>query len=272
MQKLMALLLTVTLIMTLAAPALAQDEPPSLLGVRGVLSDGSALTADLDSEVGMHLYAFEGESGTTITINMTLTDGDIDPFLILLRDDGRVEAWNDDSGGSLNAQIQWTLPESGIYFALATTPRTLYQSSEYDEIEGSYRIEISGASTPSGDLELDPQLLPIQKAELDTSLQAQLSSEQPVFFAWLTVRDSIIVDLGAPSSQADTLMYVFDVEGQRIAVDDDGGPDGISAFVPGLPLIEPGQYLIMVTSYGFHEVNERGTQGGAFNLIVSRSS
>ena len=271
MQKLTVLLLVTTLIMTLAAPVLAQDAPPSL-GVHGVLADGNALSADLDSEVGMHLYAFEGTSNTPVTISMTLSDGDLDPFLILLRQDGRVEAWNDDGGNELNAHLQWTLPESGIYFVLATTPRGLYQNSEDDEVEGSYRIEINGASNTSDDLELDPATLQVQRVELDTTLQGTLGNQQPVFLAWLNVQDSIVVDLSAPSNQADTLMYIFDVEGNRIAVDDDGGPDGISAFVPELPLTEPGQYLIMVTTFNFHEVNERGQQGGAFNLVVGRSS
>jgi hypothetical protein len=204
---------------------------------------------------------------------MTKTDGDVDPFLILLRQDGRVEAWNDDSGGDLNASLNWTLPANGIYFALATTPYTLYRSGDSDDnAEGSYRIEITGANNTADDLELDPSQLRIPRIQLDSSLQGSLSEDQPVFLAWLNVQDSILVDLAAPSNQADTLMYVFDVEGNRIAVDDDGGPDGISAFVPELPLTEPGQYLIIVTSYGFYEVNERGTQGGAFNLVVSRSS
>ena len=269
MKQWMALLLTGVLLITLAIPALAQDEAPTL-GVFGVLADGSALSADFDQTDGMHLYAFEGANGSSVTISMTATDGDIDPLLLLLRQDGRVEAWDDDSAGNLNSSLQWTLPESGLYFVLATTPRELYFHSEEDANEGSYRIEISGASNTS-DLELDPSSLPIQEVGLDTTLQASLTEQQPVFFAWLTVQDSIVVDLSAPSSEADTLMYVFDVEGRRIAIDDDGGPDGTSAFVPGLPLTEPGQYLIMVTTFSFHEVNEYGQQGGAFNLIVSRS-
>ena len=271
MQRLIVFLLTGVLVMTLAAPVLAQDEAP-ILGVYGVLADGSAITADFDHTDGMHLYAFEGANGSNVTISMTRTDGDIDPLLILLRQNGRVEAWNDDGGGDLNSRLQWTLPESGLYFVLATTPRELYFHSEDDEIEGSYRIEISGASNTSDDLELDPALLQIPRVQLDTSLQAALDERQSVFFAWLNVQDSIVVDLSAPSNQADTLMYVFDIEGRRIAIDDDGGPDGLSAYVPELPLTEPGQYLIMVTTFGFHEVNERGQQGGAFNLNVSRGS
>jgi hypothetical protein len=272
MRTLMALLLAGILIMGMSVPVFAQDEPPSL-GVSGVLTDGAALSADLDSDVGMHLYAFEGANGATVTINMTKTDGDIDPFLILLRQDGRVEAWNDDGGNDLNASLQWTLPVGGIYFALATTPYTLYRNSDSDDnTEGTYRIEITGASNAADDLELDPGDLRIPRVNLDSTLQGQLSEQQPVFLAWLNVQDSIVIDLAAPSNQADTLMYVFDVDGQRIAVDDDGGPDGISAFVPELPLTEPGQYLILVTTWGFHEVNERGSQGGTFNLIVNRSS
>ena len=216
MRTLMALLLVGVLIIGVSTSAFAQDEPPNLLGVRALLSNGNAVTADLDAEVGMHLYAFEGERDAQIAINMSRTDGEIDPFLILLRADGRVEAWDDDGGNDLDARLQWTLPEDGVYFALAANWRGLYQNYDDDELDGTYRIEISGASAASGDLKLDPQSLPIQKAELDSTIQGALNNDQPIFFAWLTVRDSIVVDLAAPSNQADTLMYVFDVEGQRI--------------------------------------------------------
>lgn len=272
MRRGIGFLLVILLSLASLTPAMAQDQTAPILGVVNVLADGQPLEgsmSDADADT-MHLYAFAGAANTTVTISMTRTDGSLDPLLILLGQDGSLIGWDDDSGGDLNAQLTATLPETDIYLVFASTLFALYQQGIQD-INGSYSISISGAAAVLDKNDLDLTQMAIPSVGLDSSITAVIDEEHPVFLAWLTVQDSITVDLNSPSAEVDTLMYVFDVDGKRIAIDDDGGADGYSASIPSLPLTEAGQYLIVVTSFDYHNANESGLSGGTFDLIVSRS-
>ena len=272
MQRFLSLLVVLMVLLMTGIPALAQDNQRQELGLRDVLVDGRAFEEQMKAPDTMHLYAFEAEAGSSITVNMTRTEGNLDPLLILLASDGALIAWDDDSGNDLNAQVSKAVEQTDLYFVLASSLKTLYQTGERDSIEGAYRIEVSGASNDSPEIERDPTRLALPRIQLDSAIPAGIDEQHPVFLAWLTVQDSITVDLSAPSVEIDTLMYVFDTEGRRMAMDDDGGEDGSSASVRALPLTEPGQYLVMVTSFDYHQALQRGIRAGNFQLVVNRSS
>jgi len=268
MQRLGIVILIVVGLMA-GAVVLAQDEAPLTLGVVGILTDDTTTEQGLNAEAGMHLYAFNGQGD--VRLAMDATRGKIDPILVVFAKDGSLLAVDDDGGDDLNAAVDLALPRQDTYFVLAGTPKTLYLPGKREELDGSYRLGSSGATTPTDDAGLDAAELGIQQITLDGSLAGALSDERPLFLAWLAVQDSIVVDLSADSTETDTLLYVFDAEGQRLALDDDSGSDGISAAISGLVLEEPGQYLVVVTTFGYHAAPERGITEGRFTLSATRS-
>ncbi|HLA44059.1 MAG TPA: PPC domain-containing protein, partial [Aggregatilineales bacterium] len=203
MQRFLSLLVLLTVLLITGIPVLAQDSLQQGLGLRDVLVDGQVFEDTMQAPDTMHLYAFEGVAGSTVTITMTRTEGNLDPLLILLAKDGVLIAWDDDSGNDLNAQISAELPEQDIYFVLASSLKTLYQTGERENISGGYLIEIIGASNDSPLIERDPTRLAIPRIQLDSAIPAGIDEQRPVFFAWLTVQDSITVDLAAPSNEID---------------------------------------------------------------------
>lgn len=67
-------------------------------------------------------WTLDAREGQQVTI--TLTSDDFDSYLMLVRvismDSDAALAHDDDSAGGLNAQITFTLPETGTYSAAAT--------------------------------------------------------------------------------------------------------------------------------------------------------
>lgn len=74
----------------------------------------------IDSAAPVTYYRFAGKAGELVTIEMAASDGNLDPYLILM--DGQLNelAFNDNVGSSLNARIaQYALPQDGVYYILA---------------------------------------------------------------------------------------------------------------------------------------------------------
>jgi hypothetical protein len=65
-------------------------------------------------------YVFSADSGDTIQAIMTASDGSaLDPYLILQNVNGDTLAEDDNSAGGVNARLQFTIKEGGVYALLA---------------------------------------------------------------------------------------------------------------------------------------------------------
>ncbi len=263
MKRLTFILLTIFLMAGMVS-ARQQGE----LGVAGVLSADSPLAGRIEPENDMHLYTFYGAQGDVVTVQMLSSDGTLDPALVVLGLDGRLVGWNDDSNGELNATVEMQLPYDGTYFVLATTYRSLY---EWTEAEGDYQILMTGASAVDAESGFTDAELPA--LEPDNIYEGvQVTGENPVLLSTLTVQDSLSIDLYAESESLDTVLYVFNTEGERIALDDDSSGFALSALLQGVPLDESGRYMVMVVTRGYERQDDRENINGLFNFYVSRSS
>lgn len=261
--------ISILMILLLIGVSVVSAQEPTL-GVHGILTDGASQSAEITDTHTMHLYAFRGAAGDAVTLEMTARDGDVDPFLILITSDGDVVAWDDDSGDSLNAIVTASLPTDGIYWVLAGSLRTLYSQADDDIATGRYDISLAGAS---GTIEepLRAADFGLPALEIAAPINGTLSEDAPLFLGALDVQDSITIDLTTQSADADTLLYVFDAEGRRIAVDDDGG-EGTNAAIPALPLTVQGQYVIVVSTFDFYKDTTQSDLGNSgFTLQLSRT-
>jgi hypothetical protein len=104
-----------------------------------LISYESSINDTLDDDTLERLYTFRATAGDVITIQMTTTDGDLDPNITLTDNIGTVLAYNDDNLllDVLDSLIQgYIVPRSGYYAILAAR----YGSTENS---GDYRLKVT---------------------------------------------------------------------------------------------------------------------------------
>ena len=97
-------------------------------------------TSDVQTSAGDYLdaYSFSGTQGDQIVI--TMSSAAFDPFLILKKSNGDQVAFDDNSGGGLNARLTATLAETGTYYILATP----FQPG----VTGAYTLTLTKTNVP----------------------------------------------------------------------------------------------------------------------------
>jgi len=244
-----------------------------------ILVRGERITNEFTTEVNAHLYAFNGRANDLVTISMLQPENSaLDPYLVLLGGDGSVVAEDDDSGPRLfSALIQnATLPADGTYFVLATTKtgerfdfEGIYESANDIPNDLTYEISLEGTWVESENLDYADSSL-----SNNSPLQMTVSKETPVAYASFTARsgDTITITTASTGQDMDTILYLFDAEGNRIAVNDDGDNMGYFSQINRFSLPENGFYFVIATSYGFNTAHEtRGDWDGAgtFTLTIN---
>lgn len=244
-----------------------------------ILVRGESISNTFTPEVNAHLYAFNGRANDLVTISMIQPeDSSLDPYLVLLGGDGAVVAADDDSGPRLfSAVIQnATLPSDGTYFVLATTKtgerfdfEGIYGSASDIPNDLSYEISLEGTWVENEELSYTASSL-----SNNSPLQLTVSKENPVAYASFTARsgDTITITTASAGQDMDTILYLFDTQGNRIAVNDDGDNMGYFSQINRFSLPENGFYFVVATSYGFNTTYEtRGDWEGAgtFTLTIN---
>jgi len=118
---------------------------------------GDKTQGAVDCEGDSDEWAFYGEVGEVITVDMTADEGtDLDPYIQLINPLGKTATYDDDSGGNLNSSIEsWELRETGRYVILARSS---------DTTTGPYTLNISSVDNS----QLEPPATPILSAQDDT--------------------------------------------------------------------------------------------------------
>lgn len=100
---------------------------------------GSTVTGIIGDEASAVTYAFLARDGDVVTIEMTATDGDLDPLLLLFSAESVQLAQDDDSGPGKNARIAaFSIPADGTYYVIAT--RYEFQNGQ---TRGSYQLSLT---------------------------------------------------------------------------------------------------------------------------------
>lgn len=258
MRKLLALVITILLLSLPFAAQAQDDDEDSGLDIP-VLIDGDLVEDSFGEDVFARLYAFSGTEGDLVSFRMEPVGDDsvVDPYLILLGEAGEVLASNDDfESGNPSAQVdEFELPETGTYFLLATTWGERRDQSfaveTQDEDNLDYVLAAVGFNTPE-----DADAIPVmQRGEVEIGMSGtlELTADEPIFFITFEAEAGDVVTIGALSDDVDTLLYLFDAEGNRLAVNDDREPGDLSAELREIELDDDGVYLIMVMPFDFYD-------------------
>jgi len=118
-------------------PAYAQTpeaetaEPAVVLQEEGALEDGDTV---LESDGSLYdVYTFEGETGQSVTVN--LSSSEFDTYLLLIDPEGQLLEQNDDAAeDDMNSSLTVTLPSDGTY--------TVVSNGFDSESRGGYAVEV----------------------------------------------------------------------------------------------------------------------------------
>lgn len=222
--------------------------PPQVLSLNGIPIQGRLSREDnvlpVDNSL-FDIYSFEGRAGQQVQIEMT--SGEIDPFLILLDPNGREVAQDDDGGGGKNARIRATLPINGSYLLFANS---------YDRGElGTYNLRASilnqrVSPSPSANSFV------LQKEGILDRTTAQILPFDGSFYQTYPFEGQAgqSVDISLASSDFDTYLILLDPSGQKIGENDDISRGNTNSQL-NITLPRSGTYQVIVNTY------EAGGQG-----------
>lgn len=205
-----------------AGPA-AQGDPIPL--VYGQTVDGR-----INDEQPVLIYAFDALEGDVITIAMIVTDGNLDPFLVLSDAEGNPLATDENSGGGLNARLTFVIPVGGRY-----TIQTMHSGGGVPAGGGAFSLNLTAAidggeppvvETPPAE-ETSPEVTPSETEEgQDQPSDAPTVQGDAVRLSAIepgaTIRDTL-------DRQVAIRMYWFEAqEGDQITVT----PEQLADFQP----------------------------------------
>lgn len=246
------LLIMFVIMLTGVGVVFAQDDETAL--DIPVLQDRVVVNDSFGDGIFARLYAFNGTEGDIVSIGMAPTDSsELDPYLVLLGSAGQVYMTNDDAQSGTHASLieNFELPETGTYLVLATAWDTRLDQTAAEDTERdlSYVLAMSGNNVPS-DSEIT--IIPAEVA-VGSRGTLELSAEQPIFYITFVGEEGDVVTIGAESNDIDTLLYLFDRDGNRVVVNDDRASGNLASAIEGYELPADGTYLIFVTAYNFYD-------------------
>jgi hypothetical protein len=221
----------VILVLMLVLPLAAVDAQG------GTISVGEVIDGTLDAAQAM--YELAVEAGATVSI--TLGSEDFDAYLRVLDGDGNVLAENDDAGGSFDAGLMFTAPETGTYL--------INVRSYYGDATGNYRLAVRAL-----------EVLPL---EPDTSVLVTLTGadDEMVFFVFDALAGEAY-NIATDDPEIDVVLTLTGPDGAQIARDDDGG-EGYAAFIRGAVIPADGTYTILLEPWS--------SASGTVNLTLEQA-
>jgi serine protease Do len=218
-----------------------------------ILLDGEALELTLEGTTGAILAVFNASEGDEVDISMT--SDELDPFIVVFDADARPVAMNDDGDDGLNSFIEgFEVPFDGSYFILATT--FIGSSGEEEDTEGTFELLVEGNTPPAG-IPDDSFSYTVYTIDIGESYDVEITEDIPAYFAEFSGEEGQEVTIDAPSEDLDTLMMLFDINGNRIAIDDDSGDEPLAAHIE-TELPDSGFYFLLVTTYNYEDIADGG--------------
>lgn len=220
-----------------------------------LITYGSTVSGDIGNAAPRLTYFFDGLRGEVVSINLSVTRGDLDPVLSVVDMNGTTVMQLDDGEGTNAASINsLRIPQTGSYaiivgrfgYGLGTT-------------SGSFDLSIAriGVSSLSG-----------TTLRYGDEIINSINDMQPqLYYSFQAQRGDIVnVRMRRVSGDLDAYLQVVNSEAAVLADNDDtpGQTTPFDAEVRGLVIEATGTYVIVASRYG----QAAGTSGGNFVLIL----
>ena len=256
-------------IMPLGLAAAQEDERPTVALLAADEPHEDSFTEDITAR----RYAFFASEGDVVSISM-VQDSDsptLDPYLVLLGPAGEMLGWDDDGGevafSSLISDV--TIPADGAYNILATSLSGIREDSlslgpETSEL--NFTISVTGNNI-APDTDTDTIIILAGRIEVGDTANLSNTNEEPVYYIKFDATEGQVLEITMQSTAFDSLLFLFDTEGNRVAVDDDSA-GGLDAQISGYVVPEDGTYLLWATTYGFISDNVYAEDGSPFTISI----
>ncbi len=192
---------------------------------------------DPESDTDVDVYALQVEEGTPYRVNLETIAGTFDTNLRVLAEDGSVIAENDnnqDETLGTDSLVDFTAPETGTVYVEVTevsgaqgAPDTNSPFNLYDMDAAPFigeEEEPNGSASVDGTTIENVDLTGAQEVPFGSALDAELdvASDVDIFTFEVPEGATIVADVETLSSGApDTLLALYDAEGQQVAFNDD---------------------------------------------------
>lgn len=191
----------------------------------------ATVTGTLSENDAMNSYSFEG--AVDVEYLVWLTSEDFDTYLHIYDASGEEIAYDDDSGGNLDAFVIFTAPADGIY--------TVGIDSFQDGASGDYVLSISH---------------PI------TVISSFLAAKGPTDTA-IEVEEGVTYFVFADSDEFDTVLRVLDVNSDEVVANDDRNDGSTNSFVR-FTASSTGTYTVRVGGYESGDTGQFSILLGSF--------
>lgn len=218
---------------------------------------GQTIGGVIDNDQFRRLYVFSGEAGDTVSLAMSATEGDLDPYLVLMTPTGNVIAVSDDDGASNNAVITaQVLPMSGDYFIVGTR-----FGQEHGTTSGNFQLSlgvIGGGSQPMSGASIN----------IGRRVTGQISQEVTEhIYRFEALRGQVLnIQMRRTSGSLDPMLDLLDGAGQPLISGDDDpfNEQSSDAGIANFTIPDDGIYYIRATRYG----RESGSSFGTYVLSI----
>jgi hypothetical protein len=209
----------------------------------GSIDVGDTVEDELTEDALARYYTLTGSADQTVRI--TLVSEDFDTYLVLEDENGAVLDTDDDSAGSYDSRIAFTLPADGEY-------RIIAQSFSY--------YNRSGAAT--GAYTLTVEEIETLRIEYSQDASGELTNDELTRdYQFIGQEgDTIIINLTSPTF--DTYLTLLDDSGMELAYNDDSG-GSLNSQIGPYTLPYTGVYTISVNSYS-------RSSTGAYTLSLNK--
>lgn len=251
-----SLLISICLIVLASVPT-SWAQPPNQDNNR--ITPGQTVSGTLTDAQFRQLYIFTGEAGQVISIALTATEGDLDPYLLLLNNQNQVLAVSDDDGATNNSVITgYALPSTGDYFIIVTR-----FGHEHGTTTGNYRLTIDDLGATTTTTVADDVIV------FDVPETGQITNDTSIIvYRFEALRGQVInIQMQRTSGNLDPLLDLFDAIGTPIISGDDDPTsiDSLNAGIINFLVPADGVYYIRATRYG----RENGDTMGSYVLTVT---
>ena len=224
------------------------------------VSIGTSVSNRIDNERFAVLFTFNGTEGQVINVSMQRSADSLDPFLLMLAQDGHEIARNDDEpGGTLNALISGlSLPENGDYTIVASRYLQQFGSSS-----GGFTLSVTlnNASLRKNGTFSRP-------IDYNSAANGSIGGEEfeQIYTFAGHGGDVVNIRMTKTSGDLDSILILTDNLGNILTRNDDDRISGtIDSFISGYLLPADGFYSIIATRYQ----TTTGESSGNFRLDLT---
>jgi hypothetical protein len=272
------MIIVVMLMLCLAITISAQDETNELPNIT-MLETGESYSGELDVNNILHatLYSFGATEGDTVTISMTSSDeGLLDPLMILYGPSGKFIVFNDDADypDDINATIEgFEITESGYYYVMATTYDTYSQIFVYG---ADLRFGTDDAEMVEFDIVVEGNINPetehdFTMMEISDMVNVEIGAESSIGYVTFAASEGDMMTISTASDDVDTVLYLFDINGNLLAVNDDMDFIGeeTNSQIANFEIIEDGIYLLFATVVDYDQINDDNYVTGEIEVSIT---